>query len=159
MQPSSSKSNKHGPSILDMFAKQFAKRKRADLEDDNQQQLQTSQDHKMDDNRLIKSEYNDISQNPRANEECLVEQFEKKMKTEDDVVTSKFQVRQINVIERCEYCRQKLDDEITFYPGHPNGAIDEDIALTDPKLCLFSGDESFIHESDEHPQNKLTYFR
>ena len=46
-----------------------------------------------------------------------------------------------------------------FYPGHPNSAIDEDIALTDPKLCLFSGDESFIHESDEHPQNKLTYFR
>ncbi|XP_076670133.1 DNA methyltransferase 1a [Andrena cerasifolii] len=157
MRPSSSKSNKHGLSILEMFDKQLAKRKRTDLEDSNEQQLQKSQDNKIEDNILIKSEYDSISQNPQVNEECLVEQFEKKVKTEDDVVISKFQIRQINVVEKCEYCRQKLD-EVKLYPGHPNGAIDEDIALTDPKLCLFSGDESFIHESDEHPQNKLTYF-
>ena len=75
MQPNTSKSNKHGSSILDMFAKQLAKRKRADPEDSNEQQLQKSQDNKMEDNRLIKSEYDDTIQNPQENEDCLVQQF------------------------------------------------------------------------------------
>ncbi|XP_066590215.1 DNA (cytosine-5)-methyltransferase 1-like isoform X2 [Prorops nasuta] len=62
-------------------------------------------------------------------------------------------------IEKCEYCKQKLiENEIKLYPGHPNNAVDEDIALTDPKLSLFTGDEDMIFEGDERPQNKITYF-
>ncbi|XP_023289399.1 DNA (cytosine-5)-methyltransferase 1 [Orussus abietinus] len=61
--------------------------------------------------------------------------------------------------EKCELCRQKLvDGEIALYPGHPNGAVEEYIALTDPRLSLFTGEEAAIAEGDERPQNKLTYF-
>lgn len=60
---------------------------------------------------------------------------------------------------KCQICRQILNDgEIKLYQGHPNGAVEEFIALTDPRLSLFTGEEDMINESDERPQNKLTHF-
>ncbi|PBC25685.1 DNA (cytosine-5)-methyltransferase PliMCI [Apis cerana cerana] len=64
-----------------------------------------------------------------------------------------------NVHQKCEYCCQKLTSiDIKIYPGHPNNAVEEMIALTDPRLSLFTGEEIVIHESDERPQNKITHF-
>lgn len=61
---------------------------------------------------------------------------------------------------KCQICRQLLDnEELKLYQGHPNGAVEELVALTDPRLSLFTGEESMINESDERPQNKLTHFR
>ncbi|KAF2360331.1 S-adenosyl-L-methionine-dependent methyltransferase [Trinorchestia longiramus] len=55
---------------------------------------------------------------------------------------------------RCPICRQFLDQEsLAMYEGHPQDATEEFIALTDPKLSLFMGDEF-----DERPQHKLTAF-
>ncbi|XP_031847018.1 DNA methyltransferase 1a isoform X2 [Nomia melanderi] len=154
MRPSSSKSTKHEPSILDMFSKQIAKRKRIDLNARNQEKLQ-----ELEESSLIKTEYDKENQSPHERKKYLEENIEKKVKIEIDTNVVKNEFKEVNTFPRkCEYCRQKLNDELKFYPGHPNGAVDEDIALTDPKLCLFNGDESFIHESDEHPQNKLTHF-
>lgn len=99
---------------------------------------------------------------PEQNQEELKENPEKRRKVENDkkMSESKSQDRKTAVtIQRCEYCRQKLNDDIKLYQGHPNGALEEDIALIDPKLCVFMGDESFIDASDERPQNKLTHFR
>lgn len=65
----------------------------------------------------------------------------------------------LNVHQKCEYCCQKLTSiDIKIYPGHPNNAVEEMIALTDPRLSLFTGEEIVIHESDERPQNKITHF-
>ncbi|XP_014605619.1 PREDICTED: DNA (cytosine-5)-methyltransferase PliMCI-like [Polistes canadensis] len=65
----------------------------------------------------------------------------------------------VDTPQKCEYCRQKLIvDEIKLYQGHPNGAVEEFVALTDSRLSLFTGEEATIHESDERPQNKLTHF-
>ncbi|XP_012137658.2 DNA methyltransferase 1a isoform X2 [Megachile rotundata] len=151
MKPSTSKPSKHGLSIIDMFSKQIAKRKRANADSDNEDMNK--------DDLLITSEQTKENNNPQINQQFPNEHHEKKIKTEDNIIVSKSQIRRPNIFPgKCEYCRQKLNDEIRFYPGHPNGAVDEEIALIDPKLCLFNGNESFIHESDEHPQNKLTYF-
>lgn len=67
--------------------------------------------------------------------------------------------KSVNVHQKCEYCCQKLSSiDIKLYPGHPNGAVEEMIALTDPRLSLFTGEEVMVHESDERPQNKITHF-
>ena len=64
------------------------------------------------------------------------------------------------VLSRCEICRQHLNSpDLLLYPGHPDGALEEFIALTDPKLSLFTGDEDFVHELDERPQQKVTGFK
>nr|UOI87905.1 DNA cytosine-5-methyltransferase 1 [Sogatella furcifera] len=60
---------------------------------------------------------------------------------------------------KCRECHQILNSPDTIcYGGHPNGSVEEFIALTDPKLSLFTGDENFISEQDERPQNKITHF-
>ncbi|KAG7199233.1 hypothetical protein KM043_018102 [Ampulex compressa] len=87
----------------------------------------------------------------------------KRTKTENDTAHAdqlKAHVKKTtNVQQKCEYCCQKLNDgEIKFYQGHPNGAVEELIALTDSRLSLFTGEETTVHESDERPQNKITYF-
>ncbi|KZC09572.1 PREDICTED: DNA (cytosine-5)-methyltransferase PliMCI-like [Dufourea novaeangliae] len=65
----------------------------------------------------------------------------------------------VSVHQKCEYCCQKLNNpDLKIYPGHPNGAVEEIIALTDPKLSLFTGEEATVYEGDERPQNKLTDF-
>ncbi|XP_076375508.1 DNA methyltransferase 1a isoform X1 [Megalopta genalis] len=153
MKPGSTKSTKHEPTIIDMFLKQIAKRKRRDSDVNNDEEIQNTRK-----SILVNNESNKENQSPTVNEEYLEENIEKKVKIECDISEVKIQTKKVNTIfEKCEYCRQKLND-VRFYPGHPNGAVDEFVALTDSKLCLFSGDESFIHESDEHPQNKLTHF-
>lgn len=88
----------------------------------------------------------------------------KKIKTENNDTTnieeSKILPQKpVNVHQKCDYCCQKLTSiDIKIYPGHPNGAVEEMIALTDPRLSLFTGEEAMVHESDERPQNKLTHF-
>uniref|UniRef100_A0A1B6LRH7 RFTS domain-containing protein n=1 Tax=Graphocephala atropunctata TaxID=36148 RepID=A0A1B6LRH7_9HEMI len=60
---------------------------------------------------------------------------------------------------KCDICRQLLlDSDLRLYVGHPRDAVDEYIALTDPKLSLFTGEEGCINEYDERPQNKITQF-
>ncbi|KOX74441.1 DNA (cytosine-5)-methyltransferase 1 [Melipona quadrifasciata] len=56
---------------------------------------------------------------------------------------------------KCEYCRQT---DIKIYQGHPNGAVNENIALIDPKLHLFRDEIFFTHESGQYPKTKLTCF-
>jgi hypothetical protein len=61
---------------------------------------------------------------------------------------------------KCDICRQILDDpDLRLYQGHPDESVEEFVALTDPKLCLFTGEEDAIDEHDHRPQNKVTYFR
>lgn len=65
----------------------------------------------------------------------------------------------MNIISRCKVCRQDLDDpELRMFPGPPNDALEEEVALFDPKLSLFNGTEDISFE-DSRPSNKLTHFR
>ncbi|XP_071444299.1 DNA (cytosine-5)-methyltransferase 1-like [Hetaerina americana] len=62
---------------------------------------------------------------------------------------------------KCTMCKQTLKDnpDLVFYGGHPNNAVDEEVALVDPRLSLFTGDEvGDIDAADERPQNKITDF-
>lgn len=107
-------------------------------------------------------EFDKENHDPETNQEEIKENPEKRLKTENNkkMFELKAQDKKASVVvERCQDCKQKLNNDIKLYQGHPNGAVEEQIALTDPKLCLFIGDESFIDESDERPQNKLTHFR
>jgi DNA (cytosine-5)-methyltransferase 1 len=61
---------------------------------------------------------------------------------------------------KCEICRQILNDpDLRLYQGHPDESVEEFVALTDPKLSLFTGEEDAIHDHDQRPQNKVTHFR
>lgn len=46
-----------------------------------------------------------------------------------------------------------------MYEGHPPDALEESVALIDPRLSLFTGQEEEVDEGDTMPLNKLTYFR
>lgn len=98
--------------------------------------------------------------NPQINQEQVEENGKKRRKMKHDKSSSlNSRVKKARpVIKKCEVCKQKLD-EIILYQGHPNGAVEEAVALTDPKLCIFTGDEDYINEIDARPHNKLTYFR
>ena len=57
------------------------------------------------------------------------------------------------------FCVQVLNSEgLVVYEGHPEGAVEEFIALTHPSLSLFTGDEETLDVTDERPQHKLTAF-
>ncbi|OAD61349.1 DNA (cytosine-5)-methyltransferase PliMCI [Eufriesea mexicana] len=105
----------------------------------------------------LKQEQLDLSDESESN-------IVKKTKTEsnDMIDTEESKIlyqKSVNVHQKCEYCCQKLASiDIKLYPGHPNGAVEEMIALTDPRLSLFTGEEVMVHESDERPQNKITHF-
>lgn len=60
--------------------------------------------------------------------------------------------------ERCIICRQYIE-EVAFYNGHPNNAVEEYIALTDEKLSLFTGDEVCINQHDERPTHKVSIIK
>lgn len=61
---------------------------------------------------------------------------------------------------KCEICQQILDDpDLRLYQGHPDESMEEFVALTDPKLSLFTGEEDAIHDHDQRPQIKVTHFR
>lgn len=48
-------------------------------------------------------------------------------------------------IERCSDCHQILDDkELRMFPGDPGEAVEEFVALTDPRLSLFTGEEQEV---------------
>ncbi|XP_076172771.1 DNA (cytosine-5)-methyltransferase PliMCI [Ptiloglossa arizonensis] len=110
----------------------------------------------------VKSEIESNQEQQESNDESENNTL-KKTKTENyiaNVEESKTLLQKpINVHQKCEYCCQKLTStDIKIYPGHPNGAEEELIALTNPKLSLFTGEEAMVHEGDERPQNKITDF-
>lgn len=62
---------------------------------------------------------------------------------------------------KCKECRQLLDDpDLKMFSGDPENAVEEFIMLTDPKLSLFTGNESESNLDDisERPQHKVTHF-
>ncbi|KAK5639618.1 hypothetical protein RI129_012110 [Pyrocoelia pectoralis] len=87
------------------------------------------------------------------------ENYSKKLKIlQDSNVTKKDLIKNQSIkSERCTICRQYLD-EVALYNGHPNNSTEEFISLTDPRLMLFTGNETDINEIDVHPIHKVTYF-
>lgn len=85
------------------------------------------------------------------------EQAAKKVKTSDVIGIEEKVIdvkKPVAKTERCGICKQYLD-EVHFYNGHPNNAVDESVALTDDKLMLFTGDEEMIEQHDTRPINKV----
>lgn len=63
------------------------------------------------------------------------------------------------LLDRCLICLQYLTNpNILLHNGHPKSAVEETIALTDPKLSLFTGEENEIDTLDQVPRNKITNF-
>jgi DNA (cytosine-5)-methyltransferase 1 len=91
-------------------------------------------------------------------------QVEKKVKLSDGDPAAETKKKVLSKKSRgmrskCELCRQILDDpDLRLYQGHPDESVEEFVALTDPKRCLFTGEEDAIDEHDHRPQNKVTYF-
>lgn len=106
-----------------------------------------------------------VEENEEKKEVEEVEVEEKKLngETEKSDEVKKPEVKpkkkKIEMLNRCKVCRQDLDDpDLVMFQGPPNGAMEEEIALFDPKLCLFNGNEEHVADEDVRPQNKLTHF-
>ncbi|KAH9507553.1 DNA (cytosine-5)-methyltransferase 1 [Bulinus truncatus] len=60
---------------------------------------------------------------------------------------------------RCSECMKYMDDpDLKLFPGDADDAVEEMIALTDPKLSLFTGNEDYEKMTDDRPQHKITNF-
>ncbi|KAK3733077.1 hypothetical protein QZH41_008420, partial [Actinostola sp. cb2023] len=60
---------------------------------------------------------------------------------------------------RCDECRQLLSNsELRMFSGDSEDAVEEFVALVDPRLSLFTGDEEQFDSYDDKPQHKLTNF-
>ncbi|XP_043275334.1 DNA (cytosine-5)-methyltransferase PliMCI-like isoform X4 [Venturia canescens] len=149
-----------------MFAAQEAKRKNGESKKEGEQNLLMS-DIKdppaVEQETIIKEEKPNTNSTDNEADDEIEFPVEKKIKTEADAKDAKATKSQVKKApeaqSRCQICRQKLaENEIQLYPGHPNGAMEEFVSLTDPRLSLFTGNEEAIFESDERPQNKLTHF-
>ncbi|KYN05968.1 DNA (cytosine-5)-methyltransferase PliMCI [Cyphomyrmex costatus] len=147
-------------SALDKVPKQTSVKRKIPIEINLETIVSNLHEVEIETDENVTLEFDKENHDPEINQEEIKENPEKRIKTENKKMSeSKAQDKKASVIvERCQYCKQKLNNDITLYQGHPNGAIEEEIALIDPKLCLFIGNESFIDESDERPQNKLTHF-
>ncbi|KAL7287133.1 hypothetical protein TKK_0018750 [Trichogramma kaykai] len=84
----------------------------------------------------------------------------KRVKTGNQTITQPAKTVEVrskkSLIPRCEICLQKLDDDLGYYGGHPNDALEEYGVLVDSRLCLFNGDESDITEGDARAINRIT---
>ena len=137
------------PLIANMFAKQQIKRRRSGSQETQSKKLASSSSINISEMK------NELYGDEKAGEDPSMD---KKPKRESE--SAKPQMKRVGVNPRCEICRQSLaEDEIKLYPGHPNGAMEEFVSLVDPRLSLFTGDETAVHASDERPQNKVTHFR
>lgn len=122
--------------------------------------LAQDKEESCEDNTVVDCKEKDLDSNDESRSNALKKTKNENNNNTTDIEESKmFQQKCVNLQQKCEYCCQKLmSTEIKIYPGHPNGAVEEMIALTDPRLSLFTGEEAMVHESDERPQNKITHF-
>ncbi|XP_072402558.1 DNA (cytosine-5)-methyltransferase PliMCI-like [Diabrotica undecimpunctata] len=86
-----------------------------------------------------------------VHDECI----NKKLKTEKIELDENLE-KTFKKPDRCNLCKQ-FCDSVYFYSGHPNNSNEEFIALTDPKLSLFTGNEEIYNEEDA-PTHQLTNF-
>lgn len=148
--------------VPDLFSKQVVKRKRVNTEENNdlQHEAKTELNQIATTVELDKENYN-----PQINQDEIVEESsQKRKKTEDNNRKSRLRNRAKNPksipvkTNRCDRCRQDLD-EIHLYPGHPNNAEEEAVALISFAMDKDEQDIEFEREEDRRPQIKLTNFR
>ncbi|XP_050512373.1 DNA (cytosine-5)-methyltransferase PliMCI [Diabrotica virgifera virgifera] len=80
----------------------------------------------------------------------------KKLKTENNETQENVVKETYKKPDRCNLCKQ-FSDSVHLYSGHPNNSNEEFIALTDPKISLFTGNEEVYNEEDV-PTHQITYF-
>lgn len=148
--------------MSDLCSKQVVKRKRASTEDNNDPQCEAESSQ-----TTTTVEVDKENNNPQINQDEIVEEnVEKKQKTEGKKEKKKYGLRkskntsssQSAKTNRCNHCRQDLE-EIHFYPGHPNNAEEEAVALISFTMDKDEQDVEFEREEDRRPQIKLTNFR
>jgi len=60
---------------------------------------------------------------------------------------------------KCKECKQLLDSpDLRLFLGDSDDAVEEFVALTDPRLSLFSGEEEQFDSYNDRPQHKITNF-
>ena len=145
---------------MDEFFEQFGKRRR--LEDDNVingKELQNFQYIEIENDMILEDEIDEIEEileDSETDEDYSDKHPVKKVKVEDTISLPIFEKSYEYMPVKCKYCHQT---DIKIYQGHPNGALNENNALIDPKLYLFKDEISFMHENGQYPKTKLTCFR
>ncbi|PIK50643.1 DNA (cytosine-5)-methytransferase 1 [Apostichopus japonicus] len=149
------KNDEKQPSILSMFTKLPAKRKNEETSEEKSEESErsgTSKEETAPEEKKIKVD-EDVSEKKEDDENSP----SKRMLREKPVVAAAVNEKQPP--PRCKECRQLLDDsELQLFCGDPENAVEEYIALTDPKLSLLTGDEEEAMSYDERLQFKITHF-
>ncbi|XP_028404799.1 DNA (cytosine-5)-methyltransferase 1-like isoform X2 [Dendronephthya gigantea] len=135
-------------SIMDMFSRQSSKRKQC--EQDSDVENKKNSPNTMASKRL-KSE-DTIIENTITN--CNGKSSdERKAKKCAMIIDQK-------VPTKCSECGQLLDSpDLTLFSGDADDAIEEFVMLVDPKLSLFTGDETTFGSYEvDRPQHRVTQF-
>ncbi|KAK7495817.1 hypothetical protein BaRGS_00013037, partial [Batillaria attramentaria] len=142
------------PTLLSMFGPSSSKKKKEEemKKDESQEKMSGSadsaemveEDEELPDSKRIKLDAGDGNDASVADSKV----------TDIDVKPASPKIQR-----RCTECKQSLDDpDLPVFPGDPHEAVEEFIALTDPKLSLFTGEEEMVESYDDRPQHKLTHF-
>ncbi|CAH3033865.1 unnamed protein product [Pocillopora meandrina] len=150
--------------IREMFAKGPAKRK--NTADDGEDAGETSEDSP---NSIISKDNKRL----KVSEDESTDEKEKELsETETETGTERqdYQLRESSARAKCEgektqppvkckECKQLLDSpDLRLFLGDCDDAVEEFVALTDPRLSLFSGEEEQFDSYNDRPQHKITNF-
>lgn len=126
---------------------------------------ETKKEEKVNNNEKLE----ELSTSNKRKSSFEFEELDKKIKKEENInaddneTDSKLVAKNVTEVksrirsERCHICKQFLDSQdLIIYNGHPNGAVEESVALIDPKLMLFTGEETKINDHDLMPHNKVS---
>ncbi|RUS91723.1 hypothetical protein EGW08_000549 [Elysia chlorotica] len=152
-----SKSDGKQPSIMSMFGAKPKSEPKSEAssgctdeeENDNENETKNSTD--------AKEEEMDECEENKPKRIKIQEEVEKKDK--EGIVPAIAPSPAKPIPQRCTECLRYMDDpELKLFPGDPDTAVEEFIALTDPSLSLFTGEEDFDNMTDDRPQHKITNF-
>lgn len=159
--PRSTKECKRQPGIKEMFAKGSLKRKQTD---DGNTCSSSSEGES--------SSYNcdNAETGKDVKRQRLLDDNDDEKKTVGDTGNERYSLREssettkpgekkIQPPAKCKECKQLLTSpDLRLFPGDSDDAVEEFVALTDPRLSLFSGDEEQFDSYNDRPQHKITNF-
>ncbi|KAJ7334456.1 DNA (cytosine-5)-methyltransferase 1 [Desmophyllum pertusum] len=157
------KENKRQRGIKEMFTKGSVKRK--NTEDSNEGCSKSdgeSSSHSGENNGISKDSKRQKVSDDDGNDEGekgSVETEGERYNIRESSEGTKSEEKKSQPPAKCKECKQLLDSpDLRLFLGSSDDAVEEFVALTDPRLSLFSGEEEQFDSYNDRPQHKITNF-
>ncbi|XP_067015919.1 DNA (cytosine-5)-methyltransferase 1-like [Acropora muricata] len=155
------KESKKQPGIKEMFAKNTLKRKKTEdsSTDDSAGQAELSSENSEASNYSKDGKRQKTSGDDCDEEESSGDSGIERQSLRESTVGMRSEEKRAQPPAKCKECKQLLNSpDLSLFPGDSNDAVEEFVALTDPRLSLFSGEEEQCDSYSDTPQHKITNF-